>query len=153
MVYYLLTKMDSAGPTPNFISDIFFLTCAVGHVGVHQSINRYENSLKEYDDISQHLEQIEGDNSWRGVRCFPYIRDSQFPDQRMLQTPLQARAEAAIARIKDERSKIGSSQFAFRTVLEDPEFVFRSLNFANFVATWILRSVDPLHKHPEPTLE
>lgn len=45
------------------------------------------------------------------------------------------------------------SHLAFQTQLEDPEFVFRSINFSNFVSTWLIRFVDPKHLHPEPLVE
>jgi ubiquitin conjugation factor E4 B len=54
--------------------------------------------------------------------------------------------------VKRQQAAAAAAQFAFRTQLEDPEFVFRALSFANFVATWIVRCVDPAHKHPNPVV-
>lgn len=126
-------EAQESGPAPNFISDVFFLTAAMGHYGMQQTINRFEDSLKHYDELRTNIERAEADDSWRG-------------------TPHQARIEHSIRAAKTQQSEIGSSQFAFRTTLEDPEFVFRCLAFANFVSTWILRFVDPTQKHPDPNL-
>jgi ubiquitin conjugation factor E4 B len=122
------------GPAPNFISDVFFLTVATSHYGMQQTIRRYEDSLKHYDELRNHIESIEADNSWMG-------------------TPFQARTEASLRMAKEQRSQVGASQFAYRTALEDPEFAFRSLAFANFVSTWILRFVDPKKTHPDTNVE
>jgi ubiquitin conjugation factor E4 B len=73
-VWLSSTPNVTTGPTPNFISDIFFLTCAMGHLGVQQTTNRYEDALKHYDEIRQHLETLQGDNSWMGVRHIPFSR-------------------------------------------------------------------------------
>jgi ubiquitin conjugation factor E4 B len=47
-------------------------------------------------------------------------------------------------------AKISSQQLAFQTQLLDPELVFPSVGFMNFVSTWLIRQVDPTKKHPNP---
>ena len=86
------------------------------------------------------------------------------------QTPFQARTEAAINAgkvslhslcaldlslkpVQAEQDKIYAAQLAYETQLADPELVFRSISFANLVSTWLIRQVDPLKKHPNPTIE
>jgi len=32
----------------------------------------------------------------------------------------------------------------------DPELVFRSIGFTNFLSTWLIRQVDPNKTHPNP---
>lgn len=54
-------------PPPNFISDVFFLTVAMGHYGVAQTMARYEDALKHYDEIRRHVEMLQGDGSWMNV--------------------------------------------------------------------------------------
>lgn len=66
--------------------------------------------------------------------------------------PFRARTEHALNAVRVQQSKVASAQFAFRTALEDPEFVFRSLAFVNFVSTWLVRFVDPAGMHPSPTV-
>jgi ubiquitin conjugation factor E4 B len=66
---------------------------------------------------------------------------------------MQARTEAAINHVKNEQAKIRSQQMAFETGLLDPEMVFRSIGFTNFLSTWLIRQVDPRKIHPNPLVE
>lgn len=45
----------------------------MGHYGVVQTINRYEDSLKHYEEIRRHLEMLQGDGSWMGVRHASFL--------------------------------------------------------------------------------
>lgn len=49
--------------------------------------------------------------------------------------------------------KIQAQQLAYRVQLLEPEFVFRSIGFVNFVSTWLIRHVDPKKTHPYPPVE
>jgi ubiquitin conjugation factor E4 B len=49
--------------------------------------------------------------------------------------------------------KIRSSQLAYETALMDPELVFRSIGFTNFLSTWLIRRVDPKGLHPATPVE
>jgi ubiquitin conjugation factor E4 B len=69
------------------------------------------------------------------------------------QSPLQARTEAAINHVKKEQNKIKSQQMAFEAGLLDPEMVFRSIGFTNFLSTWLIHQVDPKKMHPSPLVE
>lgn len=71
----------------------------------------------------------------------------------LTQGPMQARTEAAINHVKKEQGKIRSQQMAFETGLLDPEMVFRSIGFTNFLSTWLIRQVDPKKIHPNPLVE
>ena len=64
---YLLTRRFSIAP-PNFISDIFYLTLAANHIGQLKLVNNIEELLRQYDDVRRHLEVLQSDQSWRGVR-------------------------------------------------------------------------------------
>ncbi|CAL1712793.1 unnamed protein product [Somion occarium] len=116
----------------NFISDIFYLSLTLSHYGYLKAISSYEELQKEYGEMTRHAEMLEGDGSWRG-------------------SPLQARVESALNAVEQE--KVRAMQLAYQTQLADPELVFRSINFTNFVSTWIIRFVDPKHKHPNPLVE
>lgn len=50
-------------------------------------------------------------------------------------------------------AKIRSQQFAFQVQLMEPELVFRTIGFMNFVSTWLIRLVDPKKSHPDPIVE
>lgn len=55
-------------PPPNFISDIFFLTLTQSHYGYLKTVSDFEDLGRQYDDMQRHLEMLEGDGAWRGVR-------------------------------------------------------------------------------------
>lgn len=61
--------------------------------------------------------------------------------------------EAALANLKQQGAKIRSSQFVFQAALLDPEVIFRSIGFTNFLSTWLIRQVDPKGKHPNPIVD
>ncbi|EAU86067.1 ubiquitin conjugation factor E4 [Coprinopsis cinerea okayama7 len=124
-------KTDSP---PNFISNIFFLTVAMAHYGFLKTIDTYNNTHKQMEDIQRHLQMLEGDGSWMG-------------------TPMQARVQATIKLVKTEEAKIKMQQLAFQAALTDPDLVFHSLGFTNFLSTWVIRQADPTQKHPSPTVQ
>ncbi|KAI0071497.1 ubiquitin conjugation factor E4 [Panus rudis PR-1116 ss-1] len=126
--------VSSTAPPPNFISDIFYLTLTMNHFGYMKTVSNAEELAREYGEIVRHGEMLEGDGSWRG-------------------SPMQARIEAAINACKVEQEKIRAAQLAYQTQLADPELVFRSISFVNFVSTWVIRFVDPKHMHPNPLVE
>ncbi|KAI0789740.1 ubiquitin elongating factor core-domain-containing protein [Abortiporus biennis] len=127
-------NQSSNAPAPNFISDIFYLTLTLNHYGYQKTISSFEELSRQYDDMERHLEMLEGDGSWRG-------------------SIFQARTEAAIRAVKVEMDKVRASQLAYQVQLGDPELIFRSLAFANFVSIWLIRFVDPKHKHPNPVID
>jgi ubiquitin conjugation factor E4 B len=49
--------------------------------------------------------------------------------------------------------KIKTQQLAFQVQILDPELVFRTVGFINFVSTWLIRLVDPTKSHPNSTVE
>ncbi|KAH6907999.1 ubiquitin conjugation factor E4 [Coprinopsis sp. MPI-PUGE-AT-0042] len=119
---------------PNFISDIFFLTIAMAHVGFLKTVDTYGGTHKQLEEITRHIQMIESDTSWQGG-------------------PNQARVQLALDQVKREESKIKMQQLAFQAPLLDPEFVIRALNFTNFLSTWLIRQADPRQKHPNPITE
>ncbi|GJE98441.1 Ubiquitin conjugation factor E4 [Phanerochaete sordida] len=125
---------NDGAPAPNFISDIFYITLAMNHYGYHKTITSFEELARQYDEMQRHLEQLEGDGSWRT-------------------TPLRARMEAAINAVKTEMDKVRAAQMAYETQLAEPELVFRAISFTNFVSTWLIRLADPKHQHPNPPVE
>jgi len=55
--------------------------------------------------------------------------------------------------VKKEQSKVRADQFVFEAAILDPEMTFRSINFTNFLSTWLIRQADPRGKHPSPIVE
>lgn len=62
-----ITTHSAAGP-PNFISDIFYLTVAISHFGYLRTISNFEDLGKHVDELQRHLDMLQGDGSWMGVR-------------------------------------------------------------------------------------
>jgi ubiquitin conjugation factor E4 B len=58
----------SKAPPPNFISDIFYLNIAMSHFGYLRTIQTYTDLQKHIEDIQRHLDYLNGDGSWMGVR-------------------------------------------------------------------------------------
>jgi hypothetical protein len=54
---------------------------------------------------------------------------------------------------QDEISDLYSEMFAYQVQLLDPGLVSRNLLFTGFVATWIVRLVDPIRQHPSKMIE
>ncbi|OCH84192.1 ubiquitin conjugation factor E4 [Obba rivulosa] len=125
---------DPHASPPNFISDIYYLTLAMNHYGYQKTIDNFEELAKQYDEMNRHLEMLQGDGSWRGTIAAP-------------------RTEAAIKAVQNEQEQVLTQQYSYQVQLADPELVFRSISFVNFVSTWIIRLADPKHTHPNPPVE
>ncbi|KAI0632350.1 ubiquitin conjugation factor E4 [Trametes polyzona] len=119
---------------PNFITEIFYITLAASHIGQQKIVNVLDECGKQYEEIRRHVELLEGDQSWRG-------------------TPFQARTEAAINTAKAQQDTLAAAMRAYETQLGEPELVFRTISFVNFVSTWVIRFVDPRKQHPNPLIE
>ena len=61
-------EMGTLAP-PNFLSDIFYITLAMNHYGYSKTITTFEDLARQHDDMNRHVEQLEGDGSWRSVRA------------------------------------------------------------------------------------
>ncbi|KAJ7044177.1 ubiquitin conjugation factor E4 [Mycena alexandri] len=128
------SQQDPTATPPNFVSNIFYLAVAMSHYGILRTISTYSDLAKHTEDMQRHLDMLNGDGSWMG-------------------SPLQARTEQAINTVKVEMAKIRMQQLAFEAQLLDPELVFRSIGFTNFLSTWLIRQADPNKKHPNPPAE
>ncbi|KAI0333659.1 ubiquitin conjugation factor E4 [Cubamyces sp. BRFM 1775] len=127
-------QQEPASAPPNFITEIFYITLAASHVGQQKIVNVVEELQRQYDEIRRHVEMLNGDQSWRG-------------------TPMQARTEAAINAAKAQQDALFAAQMAYEAQLGEPELVFRTISFVNFVSTWLIRFVDTRKKHPNPAIE
>lgn len=66
--YYAQPNPTRTAPAPNFISNIFFLTVAMSHYGYLKTVQTYGDLGKQIEEVERHLEFLNGDGSWRGVR-------------------------------------------------------------------------------------
>ncbi|KAJ3801572.1 ubiquitin conjugation factor E4 [Lentinula aff. detonsa] len=124
----------SRGSAPNFISDIFYLTIAMSHYGYQKTISNYNELDKHMEDIERHLNFLNGDGSGMGAA-------------------FQARIQASINNIKNEKAKVQSAQCAYEAQLKDPELIFKSIGFTLFLSVWLIRQADPKKTHPSPPAE
>lgn len=63
---YFAESPTSATPV-NFISDVFFLTCAFQHVGLGKTVNNRNDLEKRLSDLEKEVQRIEADTTWRNV--------------------------------------------------------------------------------------
>ena len=52
----------------NFITEIFYLTVATAHYGLNKTVSSLEELSKHADEMQRHLDMLQGDGSWQGVR-------------------------------------------------------------------------------------
>ncbi|KAI0823925.1 ubiquitin conjugation factor E4 [Trametes gibbosa] len=127
-------QQTPATAPPNFITEIFYLALAASHIGQQKIVNVLEDLGRQYDEIRRHVELLEGDQSWRG-------------------TPFQARTEMAINTAKSQQDSLAAAMRAYEAQLGEPELIFRTISFVNFVSTWVIRFVDPRKQHPNPPID
>ncbi|KAF7298968.1 U-box domain-containing protein [Mycena indigotica] len=127
-------QQDTTAAAPNFVSNIFYLTIAMSHYGILHTISTYNDFGKHLEELQRHLDMINADTSWQG-------------------TPFQAQGEAAVTRVKTEIAKIRMQQLSYEAQLLDPELVFRSITFTNFLSTWLIRQAEPNQRHPNPPVQ
>ncbi|CCA73755.1 related to UFD2-ubiquitin fusion degradation protein [Serendipita indica DSM 11827] len=124
---------DAGGPTPNFVSDVFYLLTAVNHLSTGPISNYISAIARHVRDIEKELEVMERDESWRGG-------------------PAQQQVEAALKRGKEEISKMHALMESMYVAILDDEFTSKSVGFSCFVSVWLLRMVDPSKQHPKVTI-
>jgi len=118
------------GPGPNFISEIFFLTIAIQHVGVMHTIKSHKNIGQNISHYKREVAEMEADTTWRGS-----------PNEGMV----QAQIEQAKKRLNKQKSMLHS----YEVQLLDPAYIQKCVGFANLVMAWLVRLVDPKHQHPQ----
>lgn len=57
----------SSPASVNFITDVFFLACAIQHVGLGKTVATRGDQEKRLSDLEKDLKRVEADDSWRGV--------------------------------------------------------------------------------------
>ncbi|KAK4705710.1 ubiquitin conjugation factor E4 B, partial [Phenoliferia sp. Uapishka_3] len=117
-------------PTPNFISEVFFLCCSYLHIGPMRVIKEHHSMGKQISYLKKDIVEMEADITWRG-------------------TPNEATVQANIERYKKEMELRKSKLHAFEVQILDPEYLARCLGFINLVMAWLVRLVDPKKMHPK----
>ncbi|OCF74479.1 ubiquitin-conjugation factor E4 B [Kwoniella mangroviensis CBS 8886] len=116
---------------PNFISDLFFLTNAFVHLGIVKTIGTRSRAEKNMSEIEKELKRAEAQrSSWAGNPA------------------METQGEAAIKKLKGDLATLHASLHAYDTQLLDPAMIRLNVSFLGFLMTWLIRLVDPSHKHP-----
>lgn len=53
------------GPPPNFISEVFWLACALMHVGLGKTVGTRNELERKIGDIERDISRLEADDSWK----------------------------------------------------------------------------------------
>lgn len=56
---------EGSAPPPNFISDVFWLACAVQHVGLCKTVGTRTELERKIGDVERDVQRLEADDSWR----------------------------------------------------------------------------------------
>lgn len=119
--------------TPNFVSDIFFLTLAYLQYGLHGSIHTNKQTKVKLDEFNNQQKYLEDQMS-------RYPPDS-----------LNARTfKFALEKMLKERDLLMGYYHLVRALLVDSEFEKRILSFNIFASSFFVRLVQPSHSYPYP---
>ncbi|KAH8924887.1 hypothetical protein BT69DRAFT_1349120 [Atractiella rhizophila] len=131
--YYAVTDPSSI-PSPNFISDVFFLTCSFMHLGLMKTIGTFKRYSRRRSDLAREYDRAQREeSSWRGTPQEPVMRVS-------------------LERLKSQKDQLESFLMAMEAQLLHPEFLAKTIGFLNLAMTWLVRLVDPKGKHPNPQI-
>nr|XP_019046475.1 ubiquitin-conjugation factor E4 B [Kwoniella bestiolae CBS 10118]OCF25405.1 ubiquitin-conjugation factor E4 B [Kwoniella bestiolae CBS 10118] len=120
---------------PNFISDLFFLTNAFVHLGVVKTIGTRSRAEKNMSEIEKELKRaVAQRSSWAGVTAIKKLKVS---------APRYDCADH-----QADLATLHASLHAYDTQLLDPAMIRLNVSFLGFLMTWLIRLVDPSHKHP-----
>lgn len=141
----------------------------MSHYGYLRTIQTHNDLQKHIEDIQRHLDMLNGDGSWMGVS---FDSNSDWSILKNLfwvepapgsHTGCYKSSHRELTNLLEackithpyqlEKNKIRSRQLAFEAQLHDPEFLFRSIGFTNFLSTWLIRQVDPKKTHPNPPVQ
>lgn len=59
------TSASAAGPPPNFISEVYWLACALMHVGLGKTVGTRNELERKIGDIERDIQRLEADDSWK----------------------------------------------------------------------------------------
>ncbi|GJN94371.1 hypothetical protein Rhopal_007450-T1 [Rhodotorula paludigena] len=120
---------NEQAPSPNFISEIFFLCAQYLHIGPLHAIKEHKGIGQQVSHMQRQLNDMEADSTWRG-------------------TPQEAATQAGIDRYKKKIEQWRSFLLAYEVQLLDPDYLAKVASFANLVMAWLVRLVDPKKQHP-----
>lgn len=90
------------------------------------------------------------------IDCFPGADGGSYQASKgmlCIYSPVLLYVVAQHLHRQDNIAQLNGMAAAASTQLLDPEVLFRANSFNSFVATWLVRFVDPRKKHPKPVVE
>ncbi|KAF7721031.1 hypothetical protein EC973_005541 [Apophysomyces ossiformis] len=114
----------------NFITEIFFLTLAFLHYGPIRSLINYNDLMREYSETKKQTERMERET---------------LAAANGTQAVMQ---EFVLKRFKAKLEIMTMHKLAYESMIMDGEFLSQIMRFYNLVMAWLVRLVDPSHKHP-----
>lgn len=121
--------------TPNFITEVFFLTLAAHHYGSEATNTKMRNLDKDIKFYEKHIASMEAERAKFVNR----------PDQMAL-------FEISLKRHTEVLEKSASLKYAIEGVLLDENMQSRSLRFMRYVAVWLLRVASQTNYSPDKPL-
>lgn len=127
---------EQVGGTPNFISQVFFLTMAAHHYGTEAAGARLNFLDKELKEMEKRVEELE-------LERHKFVNDP--PNLRMF--------DAAVGKFKDKIDTGLSYKHAVQGILLDDLCQARSMQFMRYVMVWLLRLVSHHQDFPAQPLQ
>ncbi|KAI8982485.1 ubiquitin elongating factor core-domain-containing protein [Mycotypha africana] len=114
----------------NFITEAFFLTLSFMHYGPIRAMVNYNEFIREYSELKKQYEK------------------AQQEALRSANTPQGVMANFVAQRLKVKYEEMSCHRLALESMLFDSQFLSDALRFYDLVMAWVIRIVDPQHKHP-----
>ncbi|CAO3618750.1 unnamed protein product [Cunninghamella echinulata] len=119
----------------NFITETFFMTMTFLHYGPIRSFINFNYFIREYGELKKQSEKAQADAA------------------QTANTPQGVIQEYVAKQLKTNFEKMTQQKLAYETVLLDPEFLGKLMQFYNLVMAWLVRMVDSKHRHPWETVQ
>ncbi|KAK9356525.1 ubiquitin elongating factor core-domain-containing protein [Lipomyces doorenjongii] len=120
---------------PNFISEVFYLNVASHHYGLGGAMHNLGQLGNDIKDLEKHLQQLETEQpNW-------------------INSPQAVLLNNTLTRVREQLNSALAFQYALNASLQDRQSMSRSFAFLMTMATWLVRLVDPEHKHPQKYIE
>ncbi|GAA5817498.1 hypothetical protein MFLAVUS_011046 [Mucor flavus] len=114
----------------NFITDSFFITLSFMHYGPIRALVNYNGFMREYNEVKKQNEKAQQDAAANA------------------NTPQGIMSDFVAKRMKEKFDQMTAYRLSYETMLLDPSFLTEALRFYDLVMAWMVRIVDPKHKHP-----
>ncbi|KAJ1974146.1 Ubiquitin conjugation factor E4 [Dimargaris xerosporica] len=122
---------NTSPKSPNFISDMFYCTLTMQHLGLLRMFSKYTHLVREMGEFKQHLDRLkEQRNMWANNPAAAAIYDQ------------------TLERHQKEFNRLISVKVAQETQILNPLVVSPSSQFFTLVMAWLVRQIDPRGQYP-----